>query len=491
MKDKLKFYINGQWVESESNEKIEVINPANETIVGHVTAGTIEDIDSAVKAAANAFKTYQFSSKNERIELLNNVIAEYENRYQDFVDTITEEMGAPLWLSSKAQASTGIKNLNETLDALKEYEFEKEEGDYILMKEPIGVVGMITPWNWPMNQITTKVSAALAAGCTMVLKPSEISPYCAMLLAEVFDTAGVPAGIFNVVNGYGPTVGAALSEHKYVDMMSFTGSTRAGIAVAQASATTVKRVHQELGGKSSNIILDDVADLERSVKGGAGHCFLNSGQSCNAPTKMLVSSTNYNKAVEVAGATAESTTVGDPHGEFRMGPIANKAQYEKVLRMIEIGIEEGATLVAGGTERPDGYDSGYYVKPTVFANVTPDMTIAKEEIFGPVLSIIKYETEEEAIQIANDTEYGLAGYIQGEPSHAHEVAKKIRAGQIIINGGARGTGAPFGGYKASGNGREHGLHGLEECLETKAVIAPGAYSSKSGSFLIIISNAGW
>ena len=474
MKDKLKFYINGQWVESESNEKIEVINPANETIVGHVTAGTIEDIDSAVKAAANAFKTYQFSSKDEQIELLNNVIAEYENRYQDFVDTITEEMGAPLWLSSKAQASTGIKNLNETLDALKEYEFEKEEGDYILMKEPIGVVGMITPWNWPMNQITTKVSAALAAGCTMVLKPSEISPYCAMLLAEVFDTAGVPAGIFNVVNGYGPTVGAALSEHKDVDMMSFTGSTRAGIAVAQASATTVKRVHQELGGKSSNIILDDVADLERSVKGGAGHCFLNSGQSCNAPTKMLVSSTNYDKAVEVAGATAESTTVGDPHGEFRMGPIANKAQYEKVLRMIEIGIEEGATLVAGGTERPDGYDSGYYVKPTVFANVTPDMTIAKEEIFGPVLSIIKYETEEEAIQIANDTEYGLAGYIQGEPSHAHEVAKKIRAGQIIINGGARGTGAPFGGYKASGNGREHGLHGLEECLETKAVIAPGA-----------------
>ena len=474
MKDKLQFYINGQWVESESNEKIEVINPANETIVGHVTAGTKEDIDSAVNAAANAFKTYQFSSKNERIELLNNVIAEYENRYQDFVDTITEEMGAPLWLSSKAQASTGIKNLNETLDALKEYEFEKEEGDYILMKEPIGVVGMITPWNWPMNQITTKVSAALAAGCTMVLKPSEISPYCAMLLAEVFDTAGVPAGIFNVVNGYGPTVGAALSEHKDVDMMSFTGSTRAGIAVAQASATTVKRVHQELGGKSSNIILDDVADLERSVKGGAGHCFLNSGQSCNAPTKMLVSSTNYDKAVEVAGATAESTTVGDPHGEFRMGPIANKAQYEKVLRMIEIGIEEGATLVAGGTERPDGYDSGYYVKPTVFANVTPDMTIAKEEIFGPVLSIIKYETEEEAIQIANDTEYGLAGYIQGEPSHAHEVAKKIRAGQIIINGGARGTGAPFGGYKASGNGREHGLHGLEECLETKAVIAPGA-----------------
>ncbi len=472
MKDKLDFYINGSWVESESTEKIEVINPANEELIGHITAGTKGDINSAVKAAFEAFKTYQYTTKEERIELLNNIIAEYENRYDDFVQTISEEMGAPIWLSEKAQASTGIKNLHETLDALKEYQFEKPEGDYTLIKEPIGVIGMITPWNWPMNQITTKVSAALAAGCTMVLKPSEISPYCAMLLAEVFDKAGVPAGVFNVVNGYGPTVGAALSEHPDVAMMSFTGSTRAGIAVAQASAVSVKRVHQELGGKSSNIILDDVADLEKSVRGGAGHCFLNSGQSCNAPTKMLVSSNNYERAVEIAAETANSTTVGDPKGEFRIGPIANKVQYEKILRMIEIGIEEGATLVAGGIEKPEGYEKGYYVKPTVFANVTNDMTIAKEEIFGPVLSIIKYETEEEAINIANDTEYGLAGYVQGEPSHAQEVARKIRAGQVIINGGARGTGAPFGGYKSSGNGREHGLHGLEECLETKAVIAP-------------------
>ena len=472
MKDKLDFYINGSWVESESTEKIEVINPANEELIGHITAGTKGDINSAVKAAFEAFKTYQYTTKEERIELLNNIIAEYENRYDDFVQTISEEMGAPIWLSEKAQASTGIKNLHETLDALKEYQFEKPEGDYTLIKEPIGVIGMITPWNWPMNQITTKVSAALAAGCTMVLKPSEISPYCAMLLAEVFDKAGVPAGVFNVVNGYGPTVGAALSEHPDVAMMSFTGSTRAGIAVAQASAVSVKRVHQELGGKSSNIILDDVADLEKSVRGGAGHCFLNSGQSCNAPTKMLVSSNNYERAVEIATETANSTTVGDPRGEFRIGPIANKVQYEKILRMIEIGIEEGATLVAGGIEKPEGYEKGYYVKPTVFANVTNDMTIAKEEIFGPVLSIIKYETEEEAINIANDTEYGLAGYVQGEPSHAQEVARKIRAGQVIINGGARGTGAPFGGYKSSGNGREHGLHGLEECLETKAVIAP-------------------
>ena len=472
MKNKLDFYINGEWIQSESGEKIEVINPANETVIGHVTAGTKQDVDMAVSAALEAFETFQYSSKNDRIELLNNVISEYENRYQDFVDTITEEMGAPIWLSSRAQASTGIKNFNETLDALQEYEFERKEGDYILMKEPIGVVGMITPWNWPMNQITTKVSAALAAGCTMVLKPSEISPYCAMLLAEVFDKAGVPKGIFNLVNGYGPVVGAALSEHKDVAMMSFTGSTRAGISVAQASAVSVKRVHQELGGKSSNIILDDVADLEKSVKGGAGHCFLNSGQSCNAPTKMLVSAKNYDKAVEVAAATAKSTTVGDPHGEFRIGPIANKTQYEKIIRLIELGIEEGATLVAGGAEMPDGCDKGYYIQPTVFANVTTDMTIANEEIFGPVLCMIKYETEDEAIKIANDTEYGLAGYIQGEANHAHEVAKRIKAGQIIINGGAKGTGAPFGGYKSSGNGREHGVHGLEECLETKAVIAP-------------------
>jgi aldehyde dehydrogenase (NAD+) len=472
MKDKLDFYINGQWIQSESSETIEVINPANENIIGHVSAGTKEDINKAVIAASDAFQTFQYSSKDDRIELLNNITSEYENRYQDFVDTITEEMGSPIWLSSAAQAKTGIKNINETLDALKEYEFEKEEGEYILIKEPIGVVGMITPWNWPMNQITTKVSAALAAGCTMVLKPSEISPYCGMLLAEVFDKAGVPDGVFNLVNGYGPIVGAALSEHKDVAMMSFTGSTRAGIAVAQASATSVKRVHQELGGKSSNIILDDVADLEKSVKGGAGHCFLNSGQSCNAPTKMLVSSKNYDQAVEVAGITAKNTTVGDPHGEFRIGPIANKVQYEKILRLIELGIEEGATLVAGGTEKPEGCDQGYYVQPTVFANVTTDMTIANEEIFGPVLCMIKYETEDEAIAIANDTEYGLAGYIQGEKVHAHEVAKKIRAGQVIINGGARGTGAPFGGYKSSGNGREHGRHGLEECLETKAVISP-------------------
>ena len=472
MKDKLDFYINGQWVQSESSEKIEVENPATEEVIGHVAAGTKGDIDKAVQAAAEAFKTFAFTSKEERINLLKKIITEYENRSEDFINTISEEMGAPIWLSKAAQVTTGLRNFQETLEALEKYEFEKQEGTFMVIKEPIGVIGMITPWNWPMNQITTKVSAAIATGCTMILKPSEISPYCAMLLAEVFDAAGVPAGVFNVVNGYGPTVGAALSEHPQVDMMSFTGSTKAGIAVAQASAVTVKRVQQELGGKSANIILDDVEDIEKAVKGGAGHCFLNSGQSCNAPTRMLVSSKNYDKAVEVAVATANATSVGDPNGEFRMGPIANKAQYEKVLRMIKVGIDEGATLVAGGVEKPEGCERGYFVQPTVFANVTNDMTIAREEIFGPVLSIIKYETEEEAIAIANDTEYGLAGYVQGELSHAQNVAKKIRAGQITINGGARGNAAPFGGYKTSGNGREHGVHGIDECLETKAVIIP-------------------
>jgi len=474
MSNDLNFYINGEWVQSDSNELIDVINPANEEVIGQVTAGNKDDIDMAVNAASDAFKTFSKTTQAERIDLLTNIIKEYENRYKDFVEVITKEMGAPNWLSERAQANTGLINFKETLEALEEYEFEKKEGGYTLRREPIGVIGMITPWNWPMNQITTKVSAAIAAGCTMVLKPSEISPYCSMLLAEVMHDAGVPKGVFNLVNGYGPIVGAALSEHEKVDMMSFTGSTRAGIAVAQASAVTVKRVQQELGGKSANIILDDVADLEKSVKGGAGHCFLNSGQSCNAPTRMLVSSKNYDKAVEVAAATANSTTVGDPNGEFRIGPISNKTQYEKVIKMIEIGISEGARLVAGGIERPDGYDKGYYVKPTVFADVTNDMTIAKEEIFGPVLCIMKYETEDEAIDIANDSEYGLAGYVQGELSHAIDVGNKIRAGQITINGGARGNAAPFGGYKASGNGREHGKHGIEECLETKAIIVPAS-----------------
>ena len=440
--------------------------------MGRVTAGTKEYVDIAVEAAAHAFQTYSNFSKDQKIDIFESIIKEYEARLPEMAEVISNEMGAPMWLSNVAQAASGLGHFKTTLNYLKSFEFEKDDDGFTLRKEPIGVVGMITPWNWPINQVSTKVASALAAGCTMVLKPSEISPFCAMLLAEILDSSSLPKGVFNLVNGYGPIVGAALSEHKSIDMMSFTGSTRAGIAVAQASAKNVKRVSQELGGKSANIILDD-ANIEKAVAAGVSHCFLNSGQSCNAPTRMLVSESNYDLAVSVAKEVAEKTTVGDPKDEnTRIGPISNKTQYEKILRLIQIGIDEGALLVTGGVERPENLDKGYYVKPTVFANVTNDMTIAKEEIFGPVICLIKYSSEEEAIEIANDTEYGLAGYVQGEISHATEVARQIRAGQITINGGNRENAAPFGGYKMSGNGREHGRIGLEEFLETKAIIAP-------------------
>ena len=472
MNNELKFYINGSWVEPVSIEQIEVLNPATEEILGRITAGTKEDVDEAVKAATHVFEVYSDFSKDQKIAIFESIIKEYEARLPEMAEIISDEMGAPMWLSNVAQAASGLGHFKTTLNYLKSFEFEKDDDGFTLRKEPIGVVGMITPWNWPINQVSTKVASALAAGCTMVLKPSEISPFCAILLAELLDASSLPKGVFNLVNGYGPIVGAALSEHKSIDMMSFTGSTRAGIAVAQASAKNVKRVSQELGGKSANIILDD-ANVEKAVAAGVSHCFLNSGQSCNAPTRMLVSEANYDLAVSVAKEVAEKTIVGDPKDEnTRIGPISNKTQYEKILRLIQIGIDEGASLITGGVERPDGLEKGYYVKPTVFADVTNDMTIAKEEIFGPVICLIKYSSEEEAIKIANDTEYGLAGYVQGEISHATEVARQIRAGQITINGGNRENAAPFGGYKMSGNGREHGRIGLEEFLETKAIIAP-------------------
>ena len=472
MKNELKFYINGSWIESNSKEHIEVLNPATEEVLGNITAGTNEDVDIAVEAATNAFQTYSNFSKDQKIAIFESIIKEYEARLPEMAEVISNEMGAPMWLSNVAQAASGLGHFKTTLNYLKSFEFEKDDDGFTLRKEPIGVVGMITPWNWPINQVSTKVASAIAAGCTMVLKPSEISPFCAMLLAEILDSSSLPKGVFNLVNGYGPIVGAALSEHRSIDMMSFTGSTRAGIAVAQASAKNVKRVSQELGGKSANIILDD-ANIEKAVAAGVSHCFLNSGQSCNAPTRMLVSEKNYDLAISIAKEVAEKTIVGDPKDEnTRIGPISNKTQYEKILRLIQIGIDEGALLVTGGVERPENLDKGYYVKPTVFANVINDMTIAKEEIFGPVICLIKYSSEEEAIDIANDTEYGLAGYVQGEISHATRVARQIRAGQITINGGNRENAAPFGGYKMSGNGREHGRIGLEEFLETKAIIAP-------------------
>jgi len=471
MKEMHKFYINGEWVNSLGSETIEVINPSDESIIGSIAAGTKEDIDVAVAAAKEAFKSFGFSSKEERISLLENIILEYEKRSDELAQTISAEMGAPLWLSNVAQVTSGLSHFKDTLNVLKTFEFETAENEYIIRKEPIGVIGMITPWNWPMNQMCTKVASAIASGCTMVLKPSEITPFCGIIFTEILDAAKVPAGVFNLVNGMGPIVGAALSEHQDIDMMHFTGSTRAGVAVAIASAPTVKRVAQELGGKSANIILDD-ADIEKAAAAGANHCFMNTGQSCNAPTRMLVSSKNYDVAVEAAVQVANSTIVGAPEDEgVKIGPISNKVQYEKVQRLIQIGIDEGARLVAGGLGRPEGITEGYFVKPTVFADVTNDMTIAREEIFGPVLSILKYETEDEAIDIANDTEYGLAGYVQsGDESHAKDVARRIRAGQISINRGNTGPAAPFGGFKTSGNGREHGLSGLNECLETKAIL---------------------
>ena len=470
--EKLDFYINGAWIKPSQPKTLDVINPATEEAVATISLGSQADVNLAVSAAKSAFESYSQTPVAERIELLTTIREIYKRRIDDVADAIQTEMGAPTSLARGAQAMVGLGHLKAAIRSLTNHEFEFSHGKFLIRHEPIGVCGLITPWNWPVNQVVSKLAPCIAAGCTAILKPSEIAPLSSMVIAEILHEANVPSGVFNLVNGLGPEVGEAMSSHPDIDMMSFTGSTRGGVAVAKASADSVKRVSQELGGKSSNIVLDDVADLEKSVKGGAGHCFLNSGQSCNAPTKMLVSAKNYDKAVEVAIQTANSTTVGDPQGEFRIGPIANKPQYEKILQMIKVGIEEGATLVAGGIEKPEGYEKGYYVKPTVFANVTNDMTIAKEEIFGPVLSILKYNSEEEAIEIANDTEYGLAGYVQGEPNHASKVARKIRAGQVIINGGARGTGAPFGGYKSSGNGREHGVHGLEECLETKAVIMP-------------------
>ena len=437
--------------------------------------GNEEDLNKAVAAAKKAFPNFSRTSVQERLELMDAIMAAYQNRYEEIAETISTEMGAPMALSTNAQAATGMGHLATFRDLLAEYQFEEMRGTTKIRKEPVGVCGLITPWNWPINQIACKVAPALAAGCTMVLKPSEIAPLNAALFTEILDEAGVPAGVFNLVNGDGPTVGEAMSQHPDIDMMSFTGSTRAGIAVAKSAADTVKRVAQELGGKSANIILDD-ADFEKAVAGGVMHCFNNSGQSCNAPTRMLVPADRHDEVVRIAKATAEGVKVGDPKAEDTvLGPVVSQMQYDKIQGLIEKAIDEGTELVTGGTGKPDGLNAGYYVKPTIFANVTNDMTIAREEVFGPVLSILKYESEEEAIEIANDTVYGLAGYVQsGSAEHASEVAAQIRAGQININSAGVDMGAPFGGYKQSGNGREWGDFGMEDFLEIKAVIGAAA-----------------
>lgn len=470
MRDYRQFYINGQWVDPITANDCQVINPANEEACGVISLGSSADVDLAVAAAKSAFVSFGRSTRQERVELLESCIAVYEKRYDEVAVAIREEMGSPQTFAMEEQADCGSGHLLAALNVLRDFKFEEDIENSRVFKEPIGVCGLITPWNWPLNQIGCKVAPALAVGCTMVLKPSEIAPLSAHIWSEIMHEAGVPAGVYNMVNGDGPGVGTALSQHPDVDMMSFTGSTRAGVLVAQNAAPSVKRVAQELGGKSANIILDD-ADLDTAVTEGALLMFENTGQSCNAPSRMLVPAAKMEAAEQAAARAAQAVVVADPADESTtMGPVVSKAQYDKIQGLIAAGIAEGANLVAGGPGLPDGLEKGYFVKPTVFSRVTNEMIIAREEIFGPVLTIIPYETEEEAIAIANDTVYGLAGYVQsGDIEHARQVASRIRAGNVKINGASGGYGVPFGGYKQSGNGREWGEHGFIDFLEIKAV----------------------
>lgn len=475
MESCLKFYINGEWVDPSDPKPLDVINPATEEVIGQIMLGNAADVDKAVAAAKAAFESYSRTTVAERIELLEAIQAAYKERYGEMVETISAEMGAPVWLCKAAQAAMGPAHLGTAIEVLKNYKFEEDRGNITLRREPVGVCGFITPWNWPINQIACKVLPALAAGCTMVLKPSEVAPLNAAIFAEVLDKAGVPKGVFNLVNGDGPSVGSAMSSHPDIDMMSFTGSTRAGIQVAKAAADTVKRVAQELGGKSPNIILDD-ADFESAVGGGVQAMFLNSGQSCNAPSRMLVPASRHDEAVAIARTAAESVNVGDPKlKDSNLGPVVSKVQFDRIQALIQKGIDEGATLVCGGTGRPDGLDKGFYVKPTIFANVNNEMTIAREEIFGPVLCMLPYKDDEEAVRIANDTVYGLSAYVSGsDAERVQKVAQQLRAGNVHVNGAGLDFNAPFGGYKQSGNGREWGEFGFEEFLEVKAVMKPAA-----------------
>ncbi len=469
MREYLKFYIDGQWVDPIEAKTLDVDNPTTEQVSGRIAIGSAADVDKAVRGARKAFATWSQTSREERLDILQAIQAEYQKRSADIADAISEEMGAPASLAAGPQAMMGMGHLVGAIDALKNFEFEEQHGSTLVVKEPIGVCGLITPWNWPINQIACKVFPALATGCTMVLKPSEVAPYSAQIFTEIIDAAGVPAGVYNMVFGDGPGVGAALSSHPDIDMVSFTGSTRAGTDVAKNAAATVKRVTQELGGKSPNIVLDD-ADFAKSVAAGVMAMMPNSGQSCNAPSRMLVPNSRKDEAIAVAKATAEQVKVGDPNVKAAIGPVASKAQFDKIQGLIQKGIDEGATVVVGGLGRPDGLDVGYYVKPTVFADVTNDMTIAREEIFGPVLCILGYDDLDQALDIANDTEYGLAGYVSAaDLDKAREVARRIRAGQVAINH-AFDLNAPFGGYKRSGNGREWSQFGFDEYLETKAAL---------------------
>ncbi len=470
MKSYLQQYINGQWVDSVGGTRHQVISPSTEQACSEITLGTQADVDAAVAAARSAFDSFSQTTREERVALLENIVAEYQKRAGDIAQAISTEMGCPISVSQTAQVGSGIGHFMTTIGALKEFEFEERVGNNKVVHEAIGVVALITPWNWPMNQIVAKVAPAIAAGCTMILKPSEECPGAAAIFAEVLDAAGVPAGVFNLLQGDGPTVGSALAKHPDVDMISITGSTRAGIAVAKDAADTVKRVHQELGGKSPNIILPG-APLEQALPAGLGGVCLNSGQSCIAPARVLVHSSQYDEACQIAANFMNNLTVGDPLTEGQhLGPVVNKSQWDKIQGLIAKGIEEGATAAAGGPGLPDNVDHGYYVKPTLFTQVTNDMTVAREEIFGPVITMIKYEDLEDAVRIANDTNYGLSSVICGDPVVANQIAPRIRAGMVYINAGTPDATVPFGGYKQSGNGREFSKWGISEFMEIKSYI---------------------
>lgn len=475
MQDHLSFYINGQWIRETDRKTLDVINPATEQAFAKIAMGTASDVDVAAKAARAAFPAWSQSSREERLAVLDKIIGGIKARSEELAQAISQEMGAPISFARTAQVGTGIGHFATARAILENYQFEETRGKTQVIKEPVGVCGFITPWNWPLNQVTCKIAPAIATGCTIVIKPSELSPLSAIILTEIIAESGLPDGVFNLVNGDGPTVGAAISSHPEIDMVSFTGSTRAGREVAKAAADGIKRVCQELGGKSANIILDDAADFTKAVAGGVMGCFGNCGQSCNAPTRMLVPQARMAEAIEIARATAAKAVPGDTQDEnTRLGPVVSQAQFDKIQGLIQAGIDEGATLVAGGVGKPDGITTGYYVKPTVFANVTNDMTIAREEIFGPVLTIIGYKDDDDAVAIANDTDYGLSGYVSGEPEHARAVARRLRTGMVHINGAGPDFAAPFGGYKQSGNGREWGIEGFHEFLEIKAMMGYNA-----------------
>ncbi len=473
MLSKRQFYIDGAWVDPASANDFNVINPSTEEACAVISLGTEADTDRAVASARSAFAPWAATPKAERIALISKLADIYEARNDEMAEAISLEMGAPIDMARQAQAGAGSWHIRNFLTALEDFEFERPLGDHApdnrIILEPIGVCGLITPWNWPMNQVTLKVIPAIGTGCTMVLKPSEIAPLSSYLFAEFMHEAGFPAGVFNMINGDGPGVGSQMSAHPDIDMISFTGSTRAGAAITRNAADSVKRVSLELGGKGANLIFAD-AD-EKAVVRGARHCFNNSGQSCNAPTRMIVERSIYDETVKIAAQTAESTAVDLSASQGRhIGPVVSEIQFNKIQALIQAGIDEGAQLVAGGTGRPDGIDKGYFVKPTVFAEVNNDMTIAREEIFGPVLSIIPFDTEAEAVAIANDTPYGLTNYLQtGDSERANRIARQLRSGMVVVNSSSLGAGSPFGGYKQSGNGREGGVWGLEEFLEVKAV----------------------